>query len=88
MALILLIIQQGNRKAKASETYIDIHTYTRLVAVGGGGEGQFMNFWGGVTRDSYSTNKSEPNGAFILPTHPVPPLSLHQCSVLKVYKAS
>ena len=90
VVLILLIIQQGNGKAKATQTYIYIHRYTKLVAVGAGGGGQFMNFWGwgltplglwdykgnSITRGSYSTNKSEPNGAFTLPTRPVPPSSL------------
>lgn len=100
MALILVNNSARKQKSKSNSNIriYTVHTYTKLVAVGGGGSVYEFLGWGltplglwdykgnSITRDSHSTNKSEPNGAFTLPTRH--PLSLYRCSVLKVYKAS
>ena len=42
-----------------------------------------------VAQNSHLTNKPEANGVLILPLPPPLPLpSLHQCSVLRVFKAT
>ena len=41
-----------------------------------------------VAQNSHLTNKPEANGVLILPLPPPPLLSLHQCSVLRVFKAT
>ena len=40
-----------------------------------------------VAQNSHLTNKPEANGVLILPPPPALP-SLHQCSVLRVFKAT